>query len=601
MNSNTTANAKNKAFTLSISREKLDNLNLDISLASSDLQLVKKIKVTDVNDAFCCLLLSNTAKKLYNSALYLFKEQYRKNQTTLTYQTLDKLIKNENLYPDYARIYQDLPAKVSQQILKMFSQNIKSFFGLKQSAKLTDEQKKKVNLPRYYTKNGLVVVTYTNQALSKKAFNKEGVIHLSGTNLTIKRSLFPDITNFNQINQIRIVPTIKNDKDKRLSDLLEEYYPSKGVAGEFLPSEAEAEAEAEAANFEQIQDDTGKGEGEAKIKRKTSASATLFTIEIVYTVPTSEKRNSNKRLELFYRTSRIYKINPRSNKIATIEKEELVEARYNCEFLQSVAGIDQNLDHLAVGVIAAGETAAFNCDIKYLKSVNQYWNKQRAKLQAEISKQKQLLQELKEDEKLDFYKNVLTEYSFSKIIEGEEIRLKKLKNKLKCITTKRNYKINNYTHQLSRKLINHLSELGVKNIVYGKNVNFKKEINLGRVTNQNFVNIPFNQIIERLRYKALLSGINFMTVEESYTSKTSFLDREHLHSYKLDKPKKGYNFLGERIARSLFQTKKGYVIHADINASFNIIRKVSGDSIYNFVEMTAIKGSSPKRWKINLQ
>ena len=569
-----------KAFTLSISREKIDNLNLDISLTSSDIQLVKKVKVTDVNDAFCCLLLSNTAKKLYNSALYLFKKQYRENQTTLTYETLDKLMKNDELYPNYARIYQDLPAKVSQQILKLFSQNIKSFFGRKQSAKLTEEEKKRVNLPRYYNKNGLVVVTYTNQALSKTAFNKEGVIRLSDTNLTIKRSLFPDIKNFSQINQVRIVPTIQNDKDKRLSDLLEEYYPSS----------AEAEA---ASSTTQIQN---------KHKVSNSASATLFTIEIIYTVPTSEKRSNNKSLELFYRTSRIYRIkrSKQSNKIATIDKEELVEARYTQEFLQSVAGIDQNLDHLAVGVIAAGETTAFNCDIKYLKSINQYYNKQRAKLQAEISKQTQLLQELK-DEKLDFYKTVLTEYSSSQLMEVEEIRLKKLKNKLKRLTTKRNHKINNYTHQLSRKLINHLSELGVKNIVYGKNVNFKKEINLGRVNNQNFVNIPFNQIIERLKYKALLAGINFMTVEESYTSKTSFLDEEKLHSYKKDKPKKGYTFLGDRFARSLFRTKKGYVIHADINASFNIIRKVSGDSIYNFVEMTAIKGSSPKRWKINLQ
>ena len=581
-------------FTVSISKEKIDNLNLDISLASSDIQLVKKVKVTDVNDAFCCLLLSNTAKKLYNSALYLFKEQYRKNKTILTYATLDKLMKNETLYPDYARIYQDLPAKVSQQILKLFSQNIKSFFGCKQSEKLTDEEKKNVNLPRYYTKNGLVVVAYTNQALSKKAFNKEGVIHLSGTNLTIKRSLFPDIKSISQINQVRIVPTIKNDKDKKLSDLLEEYYPCKGVAGEFLPGEAEA------ASFKQMQDETGKGKGEAKIKCKASAS--LFTIEIVYTVPTSEKRISNKSLELFYRTSRIYRINKATNKIATIEKEELVEARYTQEFLQSVAGIDQNLDHLAVGVIATGETTAFNCDIKYLKSVNQYWNKQKAKLQAEINKQKQLLWELKYA-KLDFYKTVLTEYSVSQLIEGEEIRLEKLKNKLKRITTKRNHKIDNYTHQLSRKLINHLSELGVKNIIYGKNVNFKKEINLGRVTNQNFVNIPFNQIIERLRYKACLAGINFMTVEESYTSKTSFLDEEKLHSYKhsYTKPKKGYSFLGDRFARSLFRTKEGYVIHADINASFNIIRKVSGDSVYNFVDKRAIKDSNPKRWKINLQ
>lgn len=114
------------------------------------------------------------------------------------------------------------------------------------------------------------------------------------------------------------------------------------------------------------------------------------------------------------------------------------------------------------------------------------------------------------------------------------------------------------------------------------------------------MNIPFNQIIERLRYKALLAGINFMTVEESYTSKTSFLDEEKLHSYKRNKPKKGYTFLGDRFARSLFQTKKGYVIHADINASFNIIRKVSGDNIYNFVNMVAIKDSNPKRWKIKI-
>ena len=549
-------------FTVSVGKEKIEDLNLDISLASSNVQLVKKVPVTDVNDAFCCLLLSNTAKKLYNSALYLFKEQYRKNQTILTYETLDKLMKNEQLYPKYARIYQDLPAKVSQQILKLFAQNIKSFFGLKQSEKLTDEQKKKVNLPKYYSKNGLIPVYYTNQAFSKRDFNNERIIHLSGTDLKIKLDLdsFPEITQFSQINQVRIVPYTKNDKDKTLSDLLEEYYSD-----------------------------------------SYSKATPLFTIEIVYTVSVSEKRSNNKSLQLLYRTSIIHKINKKTNKIATIETEELTEARYTCEFLQSVAGIDQNLDHIAVGVVSPDGTTAFNYDIKYLKSVNQYWNKKKAKLQADISYQKQLLKELKEDDKLDFYQTVLTEYSVSRLITGVEILLKKLKNKLKRITTKRNRKIDNYTHQLSRKLVNHLSELGVQNIIYGKNVNFKKEINLGRVTNQNFVNIPFNQIIERLRYKACLAGINFMTVEESYTSKTSFLDEEKLHSYKRNKPKKKYIFLGNRFARSLFRSKDGFVIHADINASFNIIRKVTGDIIYNFVDKGSIKGSSPKRWKINLQ
>ena len=103
-----------------------------------------------------------------------------------------------------------------------------------------------------------------------------------------------------------------------------------------------------------------------------------------------------------------------------------------------------------------------------------------------------------------------------------------------------------------------------------------------------------------LRYKALLAGMNFMIVEESYTSKTSFLDRETLYGYKGNRAPQKYKFVGNRITRSLFKSKDGFIIHADTNASFNIIRKVSGDSIYNFVEMASIRGSSPKRWKINL-
>ena len=547
-----------------ISQERIQDLNLDISLSSTHLHLVKKIPITDVNDIFCCLLLSNTAKKLYNSALYLFKKQYRENQTTLTYETLDKLIKNEELYPNFARLYQDLTAKVSQQVLKLFSQNVKSFFSLKQSKKLTGEQKKKVNLPRYYTKNGLVPIYYTNQALSQKSFNEEGVIHFAGTDLKIKLDFatIPEITHFSQINQVRIIPSTKNDKNKSLSDLFEEYCSGDSNQLSFAP---------------------------------------LFTVEIVYTAPLTQQRINNQSLNLRYETKITQKVRKKDNKVYEIKTQELVEVSYTEEFLKSVAGIDQNLDQLAVGVVLDNqETLTFNYDIKYLKSVNQHWNKQKARLQEEISKQEKLLEDLKYslELKLDDDK------SKSKLVEAinhKKILIKRLKNKIKRITTKRNRKIDNYVHQLSRKLINHLSQLGVKNIIYGKNVNFKQEINLGKVNNQNFVNIPFNLIIERLRYKAALVGINFMTVEESYTSKTSFLDREKLHSYKSDKAPKKYNFLGNRFTRSLFKSKDGYIIHADTNASFNIIRKVTGDSIYNFVEMASIKGSSPKRVKISIQ
>ena len=547
-----------KAFRLD--NQQIKDLNLSVSLASSDLQLVKKVKITDEEDKLCCLLLSNTAKKLYNSALYLFKKQYKLNRTILTYEKLDKMMKNERLFPQYAKLYRDLPAKVSKEVLRHFDQNIKSFLALKQSEKLTDAQKRRANLPRYYAKNGLTVVAYSSQALYKKTFDEEGALQLSGTDLKIKRELFPEIKDFSQINQVRIVPSSRNDKNKTLSDLLDD------------------------PHFH-------------------------FTVEIIYSLPLSEVRKNNHSLHVLHETVAVKK-KTKNNAEYIKYQEQIAEIYGTQEFLQSVAGIDQNLDQLSVGLITDETgTSAFNYDIKYLKSVNQYWNKKKAELQAEISYQKELLSNLKDRNNynygkikdLSYYQSFLTDYTVSKLIGDTEILIKKLENKVKRLTTKRNQKVDNYTHQLSRKLINHLVELGVKNIIYGKNVNLKKEINLGKVNNQNFVQIPFNQLIERLRYKAQLAGMNFMTVEESYTSKTSFLDREKLHQYKNDKPKKDYAFLGKRFSRSLFRSQLGYVIHADINASFNIIRKVSGNEIYNYVNLGSIKGSSPKRMRIALQ
>ena len=366
----------------------------------------------------------------------MFKKQYRENQTTLTYETLDKLIKNEELNPNFARLYQDLTAKVSQQVLKLFTQNVKSFFSLKQSKKLTDEQKKKVNLPRYYTKNGLVPIYYTNQALSQKSFNEEGVIHFAGTDLKIKldRDMIPEITHFSQINQVRIIPSTKNDKNKSLSDLFEEY-----CSGQIAQP--------------------------------------LFTVEIVYTAPLTKQRINNQSLNLRYETKITQKVRKKDNKVYEIKTQELVEVSYTEEFLKSVAGIDQNLDQLAVGIVTPEETLTFNYDIKYLKSINHHWNKQKARLQEEISKQEKLLEELAEQDSLEL-KLINGDSSKSKLVESinnKKILIKRLKNKIKRITTKRNRKIDNYVHQLSRKLINHLSQLGVKNIIYGKNVNFKQE------------------------------------------------------------------------------------------------------------------------------
>ena len=89
--------------------------------------------------------------------------------------------------------------------------------------------------------------------------------------------------------------------------------------------------------------------------------------------------------------------------------------------------------------------------------------------------------------------------------------------------------------------------------------------NLGKKTNQNFVQIPHAVFINQIQYKAELQGITVLLQEESYTSKCSFLDNESIEKH--DKYK------GKRIKRGLFKTEEKYLINSDIHGSLNIIRK----------------------------
>jgi putative transposase len=68
-----------------------------------------------------------------------------------------------------------------------------------------------------------------------------------------------------------------------------------------------------------------------------------------------------------------------------------------------------------------------------------------------------------------------------------------------------------------------------------------------------------------LAYKAQLAGIKVIYQEESYTSKCSFLDLETIGKHAV--------YLGQRITRSLFRAANGRIIHADVNAAYNLIRK----------------------------
>jgi len=147
------------------------------------------------------------------------------------------------------------------------------------------------------------------------------------------------------------------------------------------------------------------------------------------------------------------------------------------------------------------------------------------------------------------------------------------------ITTHRNRQVNHYLHTASKRIIDFLVQEGVGTIIVGKNPFWKQEAGMGRRNNQNFVQIPHARFIDMLTYKAALVGIQVEVQEESYTSKASFLDLDPIPTYKPNNDTE-YTFSGKRFGRRnrLYRTKEGKVICADVNGSYNILRKSKPDA-----------------------
>ncbi len=137
---------------------------------------------------------------------------------------------------------------------------------------------------------------------------------------------------------------------------------------------------------------------------------------------------------------------------------------------------------------------------------------------------------------------------------------------LEALTDNRNRRIKTELHRCSKLVIKKLLDEGIGTLVIGKNDGWKQAVNLGSRTNQNFVQIPHARFIDMLTYKAHLVGIKVIVSEESYTSKCSFLDLEPIGKHDA--------YRGRRVKRGLFRASDGRLINADVNASYNILRKV---------------------------
>ena len=199
--------------------------------------------------------------------------------------------------------------------------------------------------------------------------------------------------------------------------------------------------------------------------------------------------------------------------------------------------IDLGINNLCTCITSTGKS--FIIDGRRLKSINQWYNKQNSYYQS--------------------------------IKDKQNINVKQT-HKQYCLTNKRNRCVSDYLSKASRLIINYCLNNDIGNIVVGYNETFQKDVTLGKITNQSFVQIPYGRLRDKLEYLCTLYGINYIKQEESYTSKASFFDKDDIPLYNADNPK-DYSFSGTRVKRGLYKTKNNKYLNADINGALNILKK----------------------------
>ena len=232
------------------------------------------------------------------------------------------------------------------------------------------------------------------------------------------------------------------------------------------------------------------------------------------------------------------------------EIQYIYEAEYTQRDLNknNALAIDLGINNLVTAVSSMGRS--FIIDGRRLKSINQWFNKENARLQSIKDKQ-----------------------NFGK----------KTTNRQKAIARDRNNKVNDYTNKTARKVIDYCISNDIGILVVGYNETFQRGSNIGKRNNQTFVNIPYGKLRDKFEYLCELNGITFIKQEESYTSQASFWDKDVIPVYNHDNPKE-YQFSGKRIYRGQYRTASGDTLNADINGALNILRKsnvVSLDALYS--------------------
>ena len=229
---------------------------------------------------------------------------------------------------------------------------------------------------------------------------------------------------------------------------------------------------------------------------------------------------------------------PRKRKITVeVGYRKILPEEKNLSQPRKFSAVDIGMNNLAA--VTFSDSNSFIVNGKPLKSINQYFNKINAKLVR--------------------WQRKINDKDFSRT------------NKMLTLSNWRENKISDYLHKASCHIVNQLVSRRITDLIVGHNKKWKQGTNLGRKTNQNFVSIPFNKFIDMLTYKCALEGVSVHIIDESYTSKASFFDRDFIPDFKPADLVK-HKFSGRRKCRGLYKSKN-FTLNADVNGSLNIMRK----------------------------
>ena len=251
-----------------------------------------------------------------------------------------------------------------------------------------------------------------------------------------------------------------------------------------------------------------------------------------------ELSKTNIKLKTNVKNVKQVRIVPRNNFIV-VEILYEVRPKLHNNSKETYCGIDFGLNNLITCSFQNDSPLIMNG--KPLKSINWHYNKEKSRLQS--------------------------------LLDNGKKTSKKIQN----ITLKRNNRINDYLHKTTKIFVNYLVSKKINNVVIGYNKEWKQGINIGRVNNQNFVQIPYYKLLNMLTYKCEIEGISVIVTEESYTSKCSFLDDEDICKHE--------EYVGKRIKRGLYKASDGRLINADVNGALNILKKVIGKFEYNSIKV----------------